>query len=72
MEQWQLVGLITRRSQVRILPPLPRESRGVQYFTAPLTVCLLCFHLMRLAIHFSKNLFGVLADLKATCFDLFA
>ncbi len=23
VEQWQLVGLITRRSQVRILPPLP-------------------------------------------------
>ena len=24
MEQWQLVGLITRRSQVRVLPPLPK------------------------------------------------
>ena len=23
VEQWQLVGLITRRSQVQILPPLP-------------------------------------------------
>ena len=23
VEQWQLVGLITQRSQVRILPPLP-------------------------------------------------
>ena len=23
VEQWQLVGLITRRSEVRILPPLP-------------------------------------------------
>jgi hypothetical protein len=23
VEQWQLVGLITRRSQVRVLPPLP-------------------------------------------------
>ena len=23
MEQWQLVGLITQRSQVRVLPPLP-------------------------------------------------
>src|SRR5690606_33608341 len=23
---WQLVGLITRRSQVQILPPLPRSS----------------------------------------------
>jgi hypothetical protein len=22
VEQWQLVGLITRRSQVRVLPPL--------------------------------------------------
>ncbi len=27
VEQWQLVGLITRRSQVRILPPLPFEGR---------------------------------------------
>ena len=25
VEQWQLVGLITQRSQVRILPPLPRR-----------------------------------------------
>ncbi len=24
VEQWQLVGLITQRSEVRILPPLPR------------------------------------------------
>ena len=24
VEQWQLVGLITRRSQVQILPPLPK------------------------------------------------
>ena len=24
VEQWQLVGLITRRSQVRVLPPLPK------------------------------------------------
>jgi hypothetical protein len=23
VEQWQLVGLITRRSQVQVLPPLP-------------------------------------------------
>ena len=23
VEQWQLVGLITQRSEVRILPPLP-------------------------------------------------
>jgi hypothetical protein len=25
VEQWQLVGLITRRSQVRVLPPLPKK-----------------------------------------------
>src|SRR5687768_9893673 len=32
VEQWQLVGLITRRSQVQVLPPLlkrPRYSRGL-------------------------------------------
>jgi hypothetical protein len=28
VEQWQLVGLITQRSQVRILPPLPRTGTG--------------------------------------------
>src|SRR5438552_18023176 len=27
VEQWQLVGLITRRSEVRILPPLPTAER---------------------------------------------
>jgi hypothetical protein len=26
VEQWQLVGLITQRSEVRILPPLPNTS----------------------------------------------
>jgi hypothetical protein len=26
VEQWQLVGLITRRSQVQILPPLPKNE----------------------------------------------
>jgi hypothetical protein len=26
MEQWQLVGLITRRSEVRILLPLPNNQ----------------------------------------------
>ena len=29
VEQWQLVGLITRRSQVRILPPLPVKNPQV-------------------------------------------
>src|SRR3989304_6209030 len=32
VEQWQLVGLITRRSQVQVLPPLlkrPRQIRGL-------------------------------------------
>ena len=28
VEQWQLVGLITRRSLVRIQPPLPEEMAG--------------------------------------------
>ncbi len=27
VEQWQLVGLITRRSQVQVLPPLLRDNR---------------------------------------------
>ena len=27
VEQWQLVGLITRRSLVRIQPPLPKTVR---------------------------------------------
>ena len=27
VEQWQLVGLITQRSEVRILPPLQRKAR---------------------------------------------
>jgi hypothetical protein len=26
VEQWQLVGLITRRSVVRIHPPLPQQK----------------------------------------------
>ena len=26
VEQWQLVGLITQRSQVRVLPPLPLDD----------------------------------------------
>jgi hypothetical protein len=30
VEQWQLVGLITRRSQVRILSPLPDQQKGTQ------------------------------------------
>src|SRR5262245_59549720 len=29
VEQWQLVGLITRRSVVRIHPPLPPEYPGM-------------------------------------------
>src|SRR5579859_4956246 len=33
---WQLVGLITRRSQVQILPPLPTKSETAPIFrTAP-------------------------------------
>ena len=41
VEQWQLVGLITQRSEVRILPPLPirrRSPRGTAvllYLTPP-------------------------------------
>src|SRR5512136_1017543 len=30
VEQWQLVGLITRRSQVRVLPPLLKGNRRPQ------------------------------------------
>jgi hypothetical protein len=26
---WKLVGLITRRSQVQILPPLPNQIKGL-------------------------------------------
>jgi hypothetical protein len=28
VEQWQLVGLITRRSEVRILSPLPDDEKA--------------------------------------------
>ena len=31
VEQWQLVGLITQRSEVRILPPLPRMTLAGLY-----------------------------------------
>src|SRR5262249_50710751 len=31
VEQWQLVGLITRRSPVRIRPPLPRKEPRAWY-----------------------------------------
>ena len=42
VEQWQLVGLITRRSQVRVLPPLPNRihpeprTEAVEQFLARL------------------------------------
>ena len=29
MEQWQLVGLITRRSLVRVQPPLPKTRHKI-------------------------------------------
>ncbi len=32
VEQWQLVGLITRRSQVQILPPLPKIEAKMSVF----------------------------------------
>ena len=32
MEQWQLVGLITQRSQVRVLPPLPKPPYPFEVF----------------------------------------
>jgi hypothetical protein len=36
VEQWQLVGLITRRSLVRIQPPLPQpKTRDKRVFFAP-------------------------------------
>ena len=31
VEQWQLVGLITRRSQVRVLPPLPGSDKAPHF-----------------------------------------
>jgi hypothetical protein len=34
VEQWQLVGLITQRSEVRILPPPPLESITYKNITA--------------------------------------
>ena len=46
MEQWQLVGLITRRSLVRIQLPLPVRARGVILLALSLwydSVC--CSHL---------------------------
>ena len=47
VEQWQLVGLITRRSQVQILPPLPKNEAKMpvlrvyirRAFLILLTVC---------------------------------
>ena len=38
VEQWQLVGLITRRSPVRIRPPLPTEARGIHGYLGLLAV----------------------------------
>ncbi len=32
---WKLVGLITRRSQVQILPPLPNKIKGLDEFLSP-------------------------------------
>ena len=32
---WKLVGLITRRSQVQILPPLPNKIKGLDDFLSP-------------------------------------
>ena len=36
---WQLVGLITRRSQVRILPPLPIKQEEKQSFSSCFFFC---------------------------------
>ena len=50
VEQWQLVGLITQRSEVRILPPLHRKSLAVKrqgFFIDSLSKCL---HLERMEI----------------------
>ena len=33
---WKLVGLITRRSQVQILPPLPNKNKGLAKEANPL------------------------------------
>jgi hypothetical protein len=35
---WQLVGLITRRSQVQILPPLPRNPLKYLHIFGPHTL----------------------------------
>ncbi len=35
VEQWQLVGLITRRSMVRIHPPLPNKKRRQELMFLP-------------------------------------
>ena len=32
---WKLVGLITRRSQVQILPPLPNQIKGLRQNRSP-------------------------------------
>ena len=36
VEQWQLVGLITRRSMVRIHPPLPNLKKRQEHQFLPL------------------------------------
>ncbi len=43
VEQWQLVGLITRRSQVRILSPLP-TNKEARHCNGDAPLCLFCFH----------------------------
>ena len=40
VEQWQLVGLITQRSEVRILPPLPRDCERSLDTLSTVVLCL--------------------------------
>ncbi len=44
---WQLVGLITRRSQVQILPPLPHSARTKRRSGQPHRRFRLCFRAVR-------------------------
>jgi hypothetical protein len=39
---WKLVGLITRRSQVQILPPLPNKIKGLDVFLSPFSSAKKC------------------------------
>ena len=68
VEQWQLVGLITRRSQVRILPPLlrgitaPTATRRLLPPTTPTDIS----HLLRLV--YGISIYPLVFQMRAAIF----